>query len=291
MEFTQLLQDVDVFNNQHSSFLNENDQDIIQPIEEVDYFQNGKDAIVDAYKNYQQASSYYSEAYGKLTVSALSFPFSVELWMTTAKYENGDLVQQIIAKEVGDFFGGKIGAMIAFYKISDDLIYKNFTWSVSKAQNKWVANFGSNWQTQTPDDYVREFGATIGTSIYKVDYTTTVKELYFEKIKDSQNNLREYHIQYNLNPTLSTKLYKGFISYVLSIVEPDFVKSLNFKESIVSAIVDSAGNLKTARYKDTYDFTAYLRKFGIYVTASCNSEMSYMYTAFNEPINYERPNV
>ena len=181
--------------------------------------------------------------------------------------------------------------MIAFYKASENIVYRNFTWSVTKVQGKWRPNFGSVYTAQTLNQYINEFGAPPGTSIYEVNKTTAVEQLFFQKIRDSHNKVREYHVQYKLNAALSTKLYIGFIGYVLSVVEPEFVKKLDFKNLTVSAIVDSAGNLKTSRYEEKYDFTVYVRQWGINISATCNSRMNYIYASFNQPINYERPNV
>jgi hypothetical protein len=288
MQFTELVQDVDVFNSEHSSLLNKPEQQ--EPVKEISPFTSGKQALVTAYSNYENATSYYNESYGRMNFSALNFPFEIELWIKNMQYENGDFIQEIVAKEVGTLFGGKKGAMIAYYKKSDNVVYRNFTWNVTKQENKWVPRFTSHWSAQTLSGYIAEFGAAPGTPIYEVTNKTTVEELFFQKVKGSGNVVKEYHVQYKLNPILSTKLYISFITYVLDIVENDFVKSLSFKELTVSAIVDKNGNLSMTRYKELFDFTVMVRQWGgIHISATCHSEITYLYTLFNEPIPYDRP--
>ena len=212
-EFSQLLEDVDTFNNEHANFLQENNMDVTEPvINEVNSYQTGQEALVDAYNNYEKATSYYSEAYGKITAFAPGFSLSLELWVTNVQYPDGDFIQEVVVKEVGTLFGGKRGATLVYYKASENSVYRNFTWSVAQVQNKWVPNFNNAFIKQTVSQYIEEFGAEPGTSIYDVNNRTTVEELFFQKVKDSHNDVKEYHIQYKLNPTLSTKLYIGFFN-------------------------------------------------------------------------------
>jgi len=287
MEFSQLLEDVNVFNNEHSNLLANEEEETT--VTDEDSFQTGEDAIVAGYENFENATSYYSQSYGVLNFNALSFPFAVELWITSVQYPDGDFVQEILAKEVGTFLGGKIGLMMAYYKKSENIVYRNFTWEVAKVDGEWVPNFYNVWSPQTVEEYIAEFGAAPGAPIYDVSTKTTVEELFFQKIKDGDNKIKEYHIQYTLNPTLSTKLYLSFIKYVLDIIQEGFVRSLSFKEITVSAIVDANGYLQTAKYKEKYDFRVYVEKWNVFISASCNSEMNYMYTLYNQEIPYEKP--
>ncbi|PKK95800.1 MAG: hypothetical protein CVV59_01885 [Tenericutes bacterium HGW-Tenericutes-4] len=289
VEFAQLLHEVNLFNIEHLNLLDYNGSDTALPINEGDSSLTSKKVLVDAYKNLSEATSYYSEAYGKLNISALKYSFSIELWITKIKYENGDFFQQIIAKEIGNFFGGETGAMTLYYSVDKDMVYRNFTWDVKLVQGKWVTVMGNARRVRSLAEYIYEVGSTPEVMVYDINNKTTVEELFFQKKKDSQNNFSEYNIQFSLNPTLSTKAYFSFISYIMDIFQKDAAKNLNFKKLTVSAIIDAKGNLKTARYEERYLLLLDVNQLGIQLTADCNSEMRYIYTSFNQTINYPRP--
>jgi hypothetical protein len=121
---------------------------------------------------------------------------------------------------------------------------------------------------------------------------TAFEELYYQNVIGVGNKTKEHHIQYKLNPSLSTKAYKGFLSYVLNFIEEDFVKSVSFKELTVSAIVDANSYLSMSKYKERFGFSVFIRQWGnITISGICSSEMTYMYMLFNQDIPYEKPNI
>jgi len=288
MQFNALLKDVELFNSEHSSYLTEVPPPS-EPSSLVEYY-SSQDALVAGYNNYKEATSYYSEAYGRLTFSALNFPFEIDLWITNIQYTDGDFVQIIVAKEVGTLFNGKKGGLISYYKKADNKVYNNFTWTVSKQNNKWVPHFTGKWTQQSIEQYEEEFGAFPGTSIYDVTRRTAAEELYFNKIKNGRNEVREYNIQYKLNPVLSTKLYKNFLSYVLNIVQQDFVQKVEFKKLTLSSVIDANGYLKMSKYDEEFNFTVKVEQWGnVSLSATCYSEITYMFMLFNQTIPYEKP--
>ena len=192
MQFNALLKDVELFNSEHSSYLTE----VTPPSEpSLIEFYSSQDALVAGYNNYKEATSYYSEAYGRLTFSALNFPFEIDLWITNIQYSDGDFIQTIVAKEVGTLFNGKKGGLISYYKKSDNKVYNNFTWIVSKQNNKWVPHFTNKWTQQSLEQYEAEFGAFPGTSIYDVTRRTAAEEIYFNKLTNGKNEVRENNNQ------------------------------------------------------------------------------------------------
>ncbi|PKK95798.1 MAG: hypothetical protein CVV59_01875 [Tenericutes bacterium HGW-Tenericutes-4] len=291
LQFTELLQEVNGFNSTHSNYVS-----MPTPEEpETNYeslLKDGKEALVAGFSNYKTANSYYSEAYGKMSFSALNFPLEVEFWIKNIQYSDGDFVQEIVAKEVGTLFGGKKASMVVYYKKTDNLVYRNFTWTVNFVQNKWVASYNNNWTKQALANFIIEFDVAPGTSIYEVTSKTAFEELYYQNVIGVGNKTKEHHIQYKLNPSLSTKAYKGFLSYVLNFIEEDFVKSVSFKELTVSAIVDANSYLSMSKYKERFGFSVFIRQWGnITISGICSSEMTYMYMLFNQDIPYEKPNI
>jgi hypothetical protein len=290
LEFSKLVNEVNAFNVKHESLLNSG-IDNEEIYEEQSSYNSSKEALVDGYKNYYNADSYYSEGYGVVRAEAYGFPLYVELWIKTILYKDGDFIQEVMAKEANDTFGGKKGGMIIYYNAEEDLVYRNYTWKLQTVNGEYEPVFNSAWTTQATEEYMAEFGGRPGKSIYEINNRTAANEMFYRQVKDSKGDTTEHHIQYMLNPTLSTKLYKNFISYALGIVKENLVKTLTFEELTVSAIVDSQGNLKTARYKEQYAFSIYVERVNLHVSAKATSEMNYNYISFNQPINYEKPQV
>jgi hypothetical protein len=291
LEFERLLSDVDEFNELHAAFLLDNEQEDIAPAQLK--YETSEEALVAAYENYYNAESYYYENSGRLTAKVIGYPIKIDFWIKAALYLNGDYFQEVIAKEVGTTFGGKKGAFGLFYSAETNTVYRVFSWNVEEINGTWCSDFiPASWGRQTIEDYTEEFGGPPNSSIYEVNTRTAVKENYYNTIKvPGTNQITEYHVNYELNAILSTKMYLGFLSYTLDFVEEGFLRSLSFKTLDVSAIIDNEGYLKTARYNETYNFTVYVKMAGIQATAVCTSKMTYNFMLFNQPIPLERPGI
>lgn len=289
MEFSQLVEEANLFNNEHITEVEEYVSSM--PTSNVAY-ETAETAILGAYNNYENANSYYSEISGTLyitNVEGIKLNVGFNINIKNILYPNGDFLQEIIVGEIGTFFGGKSAGMAFFYDAETDLIYRNFTGiAVQKLDS---VSFTSSWTSQPSQSYIDKFGAPLTQSIYDVNRKTIVRELFFQKVFGANGTTKEYHVQYELNPVLSTKLYLSFITNILDLVEKDFVKSLRFQSLVVSAIIDENGNLKLAKYKEKYDFTVYVRMWGIQLTATALSNMNYLFCSFNEEITYPKPQI
>jgi hypothetical protein len=287
LEFVSLLERVEAFNSENEEPLAGENQNN-SPVETI---KSGNEALLTSYSKLSNYNSYYSEMTGTLSTTTLGFPLSISISVKSIKYENGDFLQEIIAKEVGNTFGGQSGAIIYFYKKEDNLIYKNNAWSVTYIGNKVSPNYGKKWDAQLPADYYDSFHSYPWEPLYEIDNRTIVENTFFKVESDNYTSAPKYYTSHNLNPQLSTKKYLSFLSSALEIVEEDFVRAVNFQNLAVYAIIDENLNIISLRFKEQYNFTVsgFIGNVRVTVTSKCISEMTYIYNQINQNIDYPRP--
>ncbi|MGD9901460.1 MAG: hypothetical protein AB7S44_02855 [Spirochaetales bacterium] len=293
-EFNQLLEEVESFNANHLSSIDSSNIETIYPVDqEYAHYTSGKQALINSFSNLDNATSYYNEAYGTLSTSILGVALDIDMSFVMARYENGNMVYQIVARETSNNFGGKMGAIMFYYDKVTNKIYHNSTWTLENANGVWNPVYSStSWKTKTIEEFIANYWGEPDSPLFKINNATTIEEVFFKQISsqdESENG--QYHVQYKLHPILSTGVYGKFITEALNTIEPDLVRDLNFKEVIMSAIISKYGELQTMKLKQNLDFVIYIRKYNVVFTKNCNFNMTYMYSLYNQPIPFEVPTI
>lgn len=283
-QFDAMMDEIEDFNNSISQ--DNNDGTTTTDNTEI-LFSSATEAIDSSYEVFTDAESYYSETTVNFVASAFLQSLNLDIYLTEAKYKNGDFLQEIIVDENSNMFDGVKAALLLFYQSSSNKVYQKFTFDVTKSGEEYSISYPSNWISLTLNDYISNNGSSPWTLAYNISSSYVISQDYFNSFPND-NGGNNYYAEVELNSTLSSANYFNYLKHIFSPIGSDILSSIEYDETTVSAAIDENG------YPMAFNFNSeYQLNFNdlIINSANCTAEMNCMFSGINEDIAYEKPHI
>lgn len=206
-------------------------------------YDNGRDALLNAYKEFQGLNDFYIEMTGKIFADAEIVTYNLELQSKITK------VNGATQSEVSVYCAtSNAQCSSTLTEFSGNTVKLTDTNKVSKVNGKLVADFsGCKAYTITLDEYVASRGIKPGELFYTINDRTVTDTNNFYIQRDLDGNIQKYRTNILLHPTLSTVNYTKMLSNIMK-------GSKNYKFSNCRGILelDSNAKLRCLTTSETY---------------------------------------
>ncbi len=234
-------------------------------------FKDAKEAVVTAFSNFNNYSSYEIESVGISNAVALGQNVEMRINSYAAKYGDGLEYARNVRVETKTSFGQSGASEIVCV---DGKKYMRDGNNIRIENNNCVADFNSNYHqvnTQIPKiaDYI-------------INNETVKLKRAFSFVRDQNNKILYYKATVTLDPELSTT------ENAINIMEQGGTEKPIYTQVEISCVIDRDGNLISYEVTETLQLT---KKIVFNVTATTITTIKYTILSYNTTPSHPRPNI